>query len=104
MLSVKQSNVLHNLNSAQVERMRQNIGLFVSQYRAGRPLLDIGLRGGQITPIINREKQVVVSAQQIEFYCEFIRQYGINLPDVGGYPILNASSIKKPQSEPIIRS
>ncbi len=69
------------LTSHQIGAKRAAIEKFVRDYPAGAHLLELGMRGGQITPIVSRkDNSVIVSVETIKSYCDFIREYGYAYP------------------------
>ncbi len=85
------------LNPAQIQAMKLNIDLFVARYPAGVTLLAIGTRSGDITPIVDRDKKIVVSKEQIRAYCEFILNYGYQISSE-----YSASSFRGMNFQPVL--
>ena len=97
-----QTRIPSNLSHQTVGHVREKIKDFVSKYPAGIALLEFGLRGGAITPIMNKyTNHELVSAKKIEVWCDFIRHYGIDLPGSAPCPALRNFKIKV---EPICKN
>ena len=69
------------LTPQQIGAKRAAIEKFVRDYPAGASLLELGMRHGQVTPIVNRkDNSVMVSVETIKSYCDFIREHGYAYP------------------------
>ena len=77
---MKQKNLVP-LTTHQISAKRAAIDKFVRDYPAGASLLELGMRHGQVTPIVSRkDNSVMVSVETIKSYCDFIREHGYAYP------------------------